>query len=178
MHRIVLLFVLASAGCWGPTQTRGRVVGGTMATAGSYFLIRGLTMECSPTADFGEAISCGIAQDTAPYVGGALLAVGAAVLAVNELRTLSPEHGEPLPAASRSPVTAAPAAPAVPADPVPRPEVDDPMLHRLTLQASVAARAGSCTAVAAIASRVARLDPGYRQGGFQRDEKIAACLRG
>jgi hypothetical protein len=176
MHRILLLFVLASAGCWGPTQTRGRVVGGTMATVGSYMLIRGVTMECPRTADLGEAISCGIAEDTAPYVGGALLAVGAAILAVNELRTLSPEHAGAEPVAPLSPPVNA--APAVPADPVPRPEVDDPMLHRLTLQASVAARAGSCSAVAAIASRVARLDPDYRQGGFQRDEKIAACLRG
>jgi hypothetical protein len=41
MHRILLLFVLASAGCWGPTQTRGRVVGGTMATVGSYMLAAG-----------------------------------------------------------------------------------------------------------------------------------------
>jgi hypothetical protein len=176
MHRIVLFFVLASAGCWGSTQTRGRVVGGTMATAGTLMLIGGLTTDCSPTADLGEAISCGIAEDTMPYVGGGLLAVGAMVLAVNELRTLSPEHAEAAPGAPLSPpITAAPAAPA---DPVPRPEVADPMLHRLTLQASVAARAGSCTAVAAIASRVARLDPAYRQDGFQRDEKIAACLRG
>lgn len=168
----MLFVVLASAGCLGPTKSRGRAAGAITATAGTLLLIDGLTTDCGGADSLGEAIGCGLHQDTAPIFGGALIALGVIVLAVNELRTPAPEPAGPETAPG------APAAAPVAADPVPRPETDDPVLRQLTLQASVAARTGACSAVTTIASRIARLDPTYRQGAFQRDAKIAACLRG
>lgn len=60
--------------------------------------------------------------------------------------------------------------------PVPAPRTGDPMLRQFTQQASVAARAGQCLAVRAIAVRVEDLDAGYRQDGFLRDPLVVACL--
>jgi hypothetical protein len=56
------------------------------------------------------------------------------------------------------------------------PPPKEPMLRQLSLQASVAARAGRCVAVETIADRVAELDRRYRRIGFVADPLVALCL--
>src|SRR5262245_37416429 len=119
MHRIMLFVALASAGCIGPTKTRGRVVSGVTAGLGTLMIVDGLTSDCD-TPDLGKAISCGISKDIGPKMGGALLLLAAATLAVNELREM-----EPVPTDRPAPIAQAPAAP----DPVPPPATDVPMLR-------------------------------------------------
>ncbi|MEO8705399.1 MAG: hypothetical protein ABI867_35485 [Kofleriaceae bacterium] len=164
MHRILL--IVALGGCWGTSRTPGRVAGGITAGVGAVMLVNGLTSNCEDhIEDLNDSVGCGITKDVAPAMGGAMVAIGALILLVNELRDVH--------YVERAEVT-----PPVVLELSPEPDVADPMLRQLTLQASVAARAGHCSTVTAIASRVERLDPAYRRDGFERDDKIASCLKG
>jgi hypothetical protein len=166
MHRIMLVLVLANAGCWGKSRTPGRVGGGVVAGLGTVMLVDGLTSDCDQhIEDLDDGVGCGITKEIGPWMGGTMLVIGLLVLIGNELRDLDP------------PPETVVQPPAVTFESPPAPETADPMLRQLTLQASVAARTGHCSTVTAIASRVARIDPVYRREGFERDGKIVSCLQ-
>lgn len=88
-----LFAVLAlTSGCLGPTRTRGRIVGGTVAGLGTAMVIGGLTTSCEDhIGSLNEGVRCGIDHDIAPVIGGVMIAIGLAILAENELRSLEPD---------------------------------------------------------------------------------------
>ncbi|MEO8703657.1 MAG: hypothetical protein ABI867_26645 [Kofleriaceae bacterium] len=170
MHWILVVVVLA-CGCVTP-RGPGRVGGGVAVAVGGLLIAHGLGSSCGTSDDLegavGDLFKCYEKKVVEPRVGGVLVAVGALILLVNELRDVDYVKA---PKAEASPEVR------VEIEPVPQPDVADPTLQQLTLQASLAARAGRCSAVWVIASRVEKLDSVYRYAGFEHDEGIAACLR-
>lgn len=156
-----VLFVIV-AGC--ASRTPGRVAGGALTVAGTAITASFASRHCPPTLPGSEFVSCGLAKTEGLGVGVLVLAVGVTTLIVNE------SVGRRLPA--HEPATAPPAE--VTSDVT----SDDaaPELHQLVVNASVAARAGRCKAVEAIAERIEQLDFTFRHDGFLRDPAIAACV--
>jgi len=154
-------FVLV-AGC--ASRTPGRVVGGALTALGTGVLVKAVAHDCPepsheppsypPVPPDLAPLGCGVGKLALGSVGVLALAVGLTTLIVNE------SVGRELPALpSVQPV----------AD-------DDPELRQLVINAGVAARAGRCKSVEAIADRIATLDPAFRHDGFLRDPAIAACV--
>jgi hypothetical protein len=129
----------------------------------------GATTDCTSDT-FGEAISCSIDAGVQTGAGVMVLMLGVSTLIYNELRTLPPVIDEP-------PTALVPERRFIAhADEVRTPMTADPLLRRLTLQASIAARAGHCSVVDSVAARVADLDRRYRYSGFVSDRAIVACI--
>ena len=179
MRRSCLALVAAAlaVACTGPQHTApsragGRVVGGGFAAIGGVLIVVGATKNCT-RSDFGAALDCGLGAGLAEAFGAVLVATGLTMVVYNELRTVRPE----------APVTPPPPPPIVDeirripgGDRLPDPPTRDGRLHQLTLQASLAARAGQCSAVRVIAEHVGDLDAPYRRRGFVADPAIAGCL--
>ena len=87
------------------------------------------------------------------------------------------EHQRESPTAQEPPPPPLPVVTIPNADTIRDPATTDPTLRQLTNQASLAARAGQCTAVVVIARRIDELDHGYRGHAFVADDHIAACLQ-
>lgn len=160
------------AGC--VHKPAGYVGGSALALAGGALVIEAEGDNCSER-EFGESIGCGIGNVFTGSAGVTMLAIGVGILLVTAM-TPSPEAeaeaaAAPAPAAL---VTFTPAPVAAPASL--EPPTTDHKLRQLTLQAMVAAGAGQCIAVEAIARHVETLDPRYRNEGFLADPAIGACL--
>lgn len=118
-----------------------------------------------------DNLDCEVGAGIDALAGAALLATGVAVLIYNEARPTG-----------RDPEGVARPAAAIEhhyvdgAIEIEEPATADPALRNLTVQASVAARAGQCAAVRSIATRVANRDRSYRRDGFVRDQRIVRCL--
>lgn len=123
-------------------------------------------------SNFGDALHAGIQAEMGAMLSGTVVVGGIVALVVNELRSTE-VHEEPPPA----PPPIVHVVRRIPGgDRLPEPPTADGRLHQLTLQAGLAARAGHCSAVRAIADHVADLDDDYRRRGFVADAAIAGCL--
>lgn len=157
---IGFLVLLSFAGC--ASKTPGRVIGGTMVALGTFSVIATHTSTEEP-----KTINDGVRMSLNEIGGPIMLITGAVILAFNEFRPASPPAPETAPQGIHR---------IEGADTIQAPATDDPQLRRLTLQASLAARAGQCSAVRVIADRVGELDSAFRRGGFVADAAIEACL--
>ncbi len=162
---------VASAGCIGPSRAPGRTVGALVAGTGFLLIARGSSTSCTQES-FEESLGCAIDTSVGIGAGALLLATGLAVLIYNEARKTERDPDAP----------EAHAAAALEhhyvegASEIREPATADPLLRQLTLQASVAARAGHCSAVSSLAARVATRDRSFRHGGFVVDTAIVRCL--
>lgn len=172
MNRIAalaLVGIVPMTACLGPSRAPGRIAGAIVTGAGFVMVAEATTTDCSGGA-FGDALSCAIGTGLDTAMGAALLSIGLSALLYNELRTVPVEPVEqPLPQLTERRYVAN-------AADIGEPTTADPMLRQLTLQASIAARAGHCEAVRIVADRVDDLDPRYRRGGFVTDDAISACI--
>ena len=98
-------------------------------------------------------LGCGLGKAVGYGIGTLVASVGLTTLIVNE------SVGRQLPSIQPAPASD-----------------ESPELRQLVINASVAARAGRCKSVAAIADRIEVLDPAYRHDAFLRDPAIAACI--
>jgi len=165
--RAVILLSLVSLGACA-SRTPGRVVGGALTVIGGAMTISAASEDCPdpeseptafPTAPDLRPLGCGLGKGIGVAAGVVVLSVGLTTLLVNE--SIKREVAAP-------PLATPPASPPV-AD-------DSPELRQLVINAGVAARAGRCKSVAAIADRVEQLDPAFRHDGFLRDPAIAGCV--
>ncbi len=169
---VLALVTCLTLGACGASRTPGRVAGGIITALGGAMAYASATTDTTRD-NFGDALSAGIQADMGALLGGMIVVGGLAALVANELRSTE-QHAEP---AAPPPPPIARVVRTIPGgDRLPEPPTADGRLHQLTLQASLAARAGQCSAVRVIADRVDDLDTSYRRGGFVADAAIAGCL--
>lgn len=172
MRSAALVVVLATSltlGACTASRTAGRVTGGVITALGGAMLYTSVTTD-TRRDNFDDAFAAGMQAEMGAVLGGLIVAGGLAALVANELRTTEP-------AAEPPPPPVAHVARYIPGgDRLPDPPTADGRLHQLTLQASLAARGGQCSAVRVIADRVGELDTSYRRRGFVADSAIAGCL--
>jgi hypothetical protein len=146
------------------------VFGGLATAAGIGFLASAVTASCETEMSFEEGLGCGVGAMFETLAGVVLLTTGASGLIYNEVRSTvrEPEAAPPVAVIEHHYVAGA--------GDIGEPATADPVLRNLTLQASVAARAGHCAVVRSIATRVADRDRSYRRDGFVTDQAIVRCL--
>jgi len=161
--RVVVLVALLTFGC--ASRTPGRLIGGALTVVGTGVLISTASHDCPesmseppsypPVPPDLRPLGCGLGKAAGYSLGTLVAAVGVTALVVNESvgRHLPALHAAPTPSTDES-----------------------PELQQLVINAGVAARAGRCKSVAAIADRIEALDSAFRHDGFLRDPAIAACV--
>lgn len=198
-----LVLVTVLGGCTAQTKRAGLVGGGVITALGSMLAVSGGISSCSSYDAYGcdsdSGLSAGMGVITAT-AGIIMLLAAAGAPDDDESRVVAVYPEGPVEPNWVPMVAVAPAPPTsitvttnvtvttgdgtidpqtielVHTLPVPAPRTSDPMLRQFTQQASMAARAGQCLAVRAIAVRVEDLDAGYRHDGFLRDPLVVACL--
>lgn len=173
MNRIAVLFALSS--CLSNTTPRTKyIVSGAAIVLGTVTLATaGPSPSCNPSTSegqFGLGGFCELSQNM--RTGQIILGVTAVLAGIVGI-VLTYQRDVP-PTPEVEPVSTTVIAGA---DTIREPATTDPMLRQLTAQASMASRAGHCSAVRALGDRVARIDNVYRANGFVADPVIAACLK-
>ena len=167
----LLAFVAAVSlltGCISGSKKPGYIAGGVVSAVGVGLLASTQQQDCSEM-ELAPAVSCAGSEIGVATIGTSMLIAGLAIITLTAVI--------PAPAADDEPKIDAAVLEEVQALQIGEPTTSDPMLRQLTLQASVAARAGRCLTVEVIAHRIDEVDRAYRHAGFIADPLVAACLK-